>query len=243
MNLFKRLEEYFKNKYQTSEAISETIVYENRLKKTIFFMLSLILILFLTMTLLSLYIQKVIALNVVYYIYYLVFFLMIIAGIFILPYHPKTYGLNFHRFFFNFKTGLVIGLISFIAIIIIRLLVTRFGFKQLAFDTSIFLPSALHYIFVYPIIAFVQETVIKGFFQSYFFALFDSFKHKTFMAVFLSSFLFAIFHIFFGMLIAFFSFLYAISTGFLYEKSRSIISVLIIHYLTGVALFIMCRPI
>lgn len=151
-----------------------------------------------------------------------------IAGILLLPYHPKHYGLNLHNLKQNLYWGIGIGIMLSIISVGIRIGLVKLGYKQFAFYPHVDISLLL-----YPLFALSQELVIKGYFQSYFIALLKENIHGKYIAILIASLVFGQLHVFMGMPVAAVTFFYALISGIIYEKSRSILGLTIIHTMVG----------
>lgn len=150
------------------------------------------------------------------------------AGLFLLPYHPKHYGLNLYNLKQNLSWGIGIGIALSIISVGIRIWLVKMGYKQFEFY-----PHVDATLLIYPIFALSQELVIKGYFQSYFIALLKDNSHGQYIAILIASLVFGQLHVFMGMPVAAVTFLYALISGIIYEKSRSILGLTIIHTMVG----------
>ena len=156
-------------------------------------------------------------------------FFIVLIGIIVLPYHPSHYGINLNNLKFNLTVCLGLGILGLILTLLIRyFLFIKAGNSDFDFDFSF-----RFFYLIYPLTAIMQEIIIKGFFQSYFVAAFEGLRYKRLFAILLSSLVFAQLHLIFGFAFVALTFLYSILTGFLYEKTRSIVGISIIHFLIG----------
>lgn len=158
--------------------------------------------------------------------------LAIIIGLIFLPYPFKYYGLNFNNIEKSLKQIWIFGAISLTVVIISRVILVKNGFNEYAFNFKI--DKTIIY---YPISAIIQETICKGYLQSHFKSIFSDRAYGKIAAIILSALIFAQLHLVFGFSIYIITFIYAVITGFLYEETRSVFAVSVIHFIAGVGLF------
>lgn len=218
--------------------INQELLYRNRLVKSIFFLIILTGSLTLNTFLLSLFYTQVITGYHVFYGIQVFMLISVILAVIILPYHPRHYGFNLNRLQFNILSGLGVGLLGLAATVLLRVYLVRMGIT--AYTVTITPFSLIDGLLYYPVIVLVQESMTKGFFQSYFVAVFESTSINRILAIGLGSLIFAQFHLFYGLPIFVFTFVFNCLTGWLYERSRSLVGVWIIHYLMGMGLFFGC---
>lgn len=207
-------------------------LYQNRLTKTAFFWIALLLSNTFTLFSLNLFYEKKLTINQFSDALHIFMTGVIVGAFVLLPYHPKHYGLNFHRFRYNLVWGLAFGGFGFFAALGVRYLLLAWGNENINPSVEMQLPNLVRYIFV----TLAEEIMIKGLFQSYFIALFDWFPYKKYLAVGLASLIFAQFHIFLGIPAFLVMFGYSFLSGLWYERSRSIVGVTLLHFIVGAAI-------
>ena len=158
--------------------------------------------------------------------------LMVAAGIFFLPHRAKHYGLNLKRWKFNLGMGLGLGLIGVLISVFLRFKLIESGRTDFAFRT---IPE--WEFFIYPLSVFSQETMTRGFLQTYFHSLFEKSKLNDWIGIGLSSLIFGLMHLMYGFEIMGLSVLFSSILGYFYNKSGSILGVCITHFMVGTALF------
>ncbi|MGL4369975.1 MAG: CPBP family intramembrane glutamic endopeptidase [Spirochaetota bacterium] len=215
--------------------VSNETLYRNRLRKSVYIILCLIGAFSINMLCMYLYYTRGISLQSVSVIMQLFLFAVFSAGLAILPYHRSHYGLNLNNVKRNVIIGFFAGLFFIPLMVAMRISLVRRGYSQFAFR-PVLVPTD----FVYPFIALIQETIIKGFFQSYFVVVFEHEKHNRLISIILSSYIFAQFHIMYSIPLFIGTFVFAFITGWIYEKERSIVSVTIMHWMAGAALLSFC---
>ncbi len=217
--------------------ITREILIANRLKKSSFFLLAIFG--YTAVYVIGLYLHFVYHLSESIYadILYVYFALLVFIGIIELPYHPEHYGFNLKYLKWNLITGITIGAAGALAAILIRIKILVYYNPSFQFYTQNIGFDIMHFLFLYPLIVIVQEIVCKGFFQTYFFSMFSQHKMKKHIAVIISSFIFALSHLILGGQFFFITLLFSIILGYVYEKSRSLVGVVLLHYLTGVGMF------
>jgi membrane protease YdiL (CAAX protease family) len=229
------IKQKMQSKNHKSEDITAEILYKNRVSKSVFFVL--IMIFSFSLNALFIYLNLkynfngTIAVNILQFY----FITAAILGFIFLPYHGKHYGINLYGLKFNILSGLLIGILGLIISLNLRIYMFNSGIKEFGFyfDPFIF---CVRFVF-YLLFSISQELVTKGYFQSYFVAVFDNVKFKKVYSILLASLVFSQFHILYGLWLVAGTFLYSVITGFYYEKTRSILGVSIIHFLTGSAIF------
>ena len=213
--------------------VPDVILYRLRVKKSVYFITILVLSNALISLVATAYNRFNFSINLITKIYDLWFFILIISGIFYLPYHPRHYGLNMNRLKYNLTIGLLIGGTGAFISIMIRIYLIKSGHKEFSFNLStrsFILCSA------YMVSCFLQDTLSRGFFQSYFVAVFRKNRWNRPISILLTSLIFAQFHYVYGFNLVIGSFIYCFITGFIYEKTRSVVGITIIHFLTGASM-------
>lgn len=162
--------------------------------------------------------------------------LCLVAGLGVLPHDPSRYGLSFHRLRFNLVSGGLLGLLGLSAALLARHILSRNGYPEFALQFN--LGRSLRLLLLYPINAFTQEAVTKGYFQRILISLFENVRYGTFWGIALVSLLFGQFHVFYGLPVSFGCMAFAFLTGLYYERSRSLVGVYCIHLLSGFGLLL-----
>jgi len=227
-NIFK-----FKWHDTKGEPLPEKILYRMRVAKSVFFITGLILSNTLIALLTVSYNKYHFNINLVTKAYDLWFFTLLVAGVFVLPYHPRYYGLNLNRLKYNLAIGFGVGGIGAVIAVLIRIHLIRTGNHEFEFNFS---AASFFFCFTYLVSCFLQDTLSRGFFQSYFIAVFRKNKTNRVIAIFLTALIFAQFHYIYSFGLALTSFIYCFTTGFIYEKTRSVVGITIIHFLIGASM-------
>jgi hypothetical protein len=163
------------------------------------------------------------------------FMLITFLGLIFLPYHRQHYGFNLRNLRYNVITGSILGLTGLLLSSSFRYSMYTSGHKEFGFY---FDPLAeLVRFSTYLLFTFSQEAVSKGFFQSYFHAIFDGKRYQQILTVFLAALVFSQFHLIYDFGLVFVTFIYALVSGFYYEKTRSLVGVFIFHFLSGAGIF------
>jgi len=216
------------NRKRQHGIISGEELYKNRLRKSVFIILSLVCAFSINILCIFLNLKYGFSLQKVSIIMQVLLTVVFIAGIILLPYHPCHYGLNCNNLKRNIVTGISAGSAFLAVVILIRYNLFRSGYHHFGFCLSLTLTS-----FLYPVIVVIQETIIKGFFQSYFIVVMEKYRFSRFFAVFIASYIFAQFHILYSIPFFLMTFGFAFITGWIYERHRSIVGVSIIHFMAG----------
>jgi hypothetical protein len=199
---------------------------ENRLSMTVFFIFAFTLTSTVDLFLFYEYSNKSISMDHYQAITVVFFAVLITAGYFIMPYHPRHFGLRIQGWRKSLADGLVFGGIGFGVALSATLYLISTGLYDLRFGFEI--KNLL-----YPISALVQEAAIKGLFQSYLMAIMDGITGRKWLAIGIPALIFAQFHLVMGIPFFFLSYLFCFLTGWIYERNRSLLSVWMIHCLTG----------
>lgn len=176
------------------------------------------------------------------------FFASTVLLIIFMPHHPSKYGLHLKFWKGELTIGLIIGIIGmFISAIVGKSLVST-GFKtteNIVLGTNwsgLFSSHNLQFMFFYLVGSFIQETVSKGYFQSYLIGIFSKrgFKGITVKsaAIIISSLFFSLFHATGGIYLCIITFTFSILLGILYERKRSLIAISLIHFFCGTGAFL-----
>ena len=144
---------------------------------------------------------------------------------FLVPlYSYKYYGMNFFEFKRNIKYGLTYGFLLGLIVFLIR-----YYFVSIGMDCFKYSGITYDSLILYPIIAIVQEIVVKGYAQTFLVTTFKGMKYSKFIATLISALLFAKYHIIFGVIVTLLTFFFGIVTGYIYEKTHSVVGVSIMH--------------
>ncbi len=176
------------------------------------------------------------------------FLISTILLIIFMPLHPSKYGLHLKNWRSELIIGFFIGIIGlFISAIVGKTLVST-GFKtteNIVFGThwtGLFSVHNLQFMFFYLVGSFIQETVSKGYFQSYLIGVFSKRSIKGFtvkaVAIIISSLFFSLFHAAGGIYLCLITFAFSILLGILYERERSLIAISFIHFFCGTGAFL-----
>jgi membrane protease YdiL (CAAX protease family) len=209
------------------------MLYKKRVAKSVFFITAIILSNTLIALLTAAHINYKFDANLITRIYDIWFLILLVFGIFYLPYHPKYYGLNLNKLKYNLIIGFGIGGAGMLIAVIIRLMLIKYGHDEFRFNFS---ALSIMLCVLYFFSCFLQEALSRGFFQSYFIAVFTKTRSNRIIAIFLTALVFAQFHYIYSSGLALASFIYCFSTGFIYEKTRSIAGITIIHFLIGASM-------
>ncbi len=159
---------------------------------------------------------------------------IIASGFLFLPYTPGKFGIHLNNFKYNVLVGLGIGTIGLAFSLTIRYFLYKSGNTSFGFNSNI-----TFFTLTYPLGSFVQETVTKGFLQDYMLSVFKNSKLKAFLSIIASSAVFGVLHIACGIPVIILAFLFSCTTGIVYHKTKSIVGVSIIHFMTSAGLFLM----
>ncbi|MCB1157075.1 MAG: CPBP family intramembrane metalloprotease [Leptospiraceae bacterium] len=224
--------DYSRKNKSKKKKLKKKFIYKNRVRESVFFMLSLNGSYIISLSCMVLFRDGLIRSETYVKILFAYTCLTVLLGVFYLPYKLKHYGLNRKKLIYNLKMGSLLGLIGLILAVLIRISLVKSGRLEFRFRA---IPE--WEFFLYPFSVMAQETMIRGYLQSYFISLFDGSKKNEFVAIFLSSIIFGIMHLMYGFILAGLAFLFSIILGYFYRKSESLVGVLIIHFMTGTAMF------
>ncbi len=157
--------------------------------------------------------------------------LFFVLGLFFMPYHPRHYGLNLNKPRETLGIGLGAGIPSVFIVILIRWYLYNEGMTDFGFN-----PGLKFSYVIYPVFVLAQEVVVKGYLQSYFVVLLGKYKFGKPVAILISAVIFAQFHLLLGIPIFLFTFGYGVFTGWLYERSRSVTGIALLHFFAGFTL-------
>lgn len=233
--MIKKIKKIVDDKEHEYHEISKEILYKNRLVKSVYFML--LLIFSFTINVFIVYfnlngkINGTVAINIIQ----IYMFIGVALGIILLPYHHKYYGFTLNKLKFNLLTAIPVGLVGLTLSIIVRVYMYKTGGKEFGFyfNPLVFTIRFFSYI----LICIIQEAITKGYFQSYFIAVFDGLKYNKALSISIASLVFAQFHILYGFHLVLITFVYSVLSGIYYEKSRSLVGVSIVHFFCGAGIF------
>jgi len=157
---------------------------------------------------------------------------LFVGGYYYLPYPLTAYGLNRNSMGRVLRESLLIGSGLLVFSIGFRYFLISIGVEEMRFRFSI-----TGDILFYPVFAFLQEIITKGYFQSYLVGALAHRRHNKVLAVLISSVLFALTHLIHGYSVFTGLFIFSVFTGWYYERSRNIWGVTIIHTILGWSLF------
>ncbi len=215
---------------------SSSEIHENRVKKSRFVISTLITANLISALGLALHHTNQVPAAWYAGILYLFMLVMLGLGTIVLPYPPRSYGFDFSEWRADLAESLVISALLVALAIVVRIQLVRAGFTLFAYrppegwlETVISVP-------VYLFAALIQEAVTRGYFQSYFVAIFEKGPANKVLAITLSSVVFAQFHLMYGLPVFALSFLLSLFLGWLYERRRSILGVTVIHATLGMGM-------
>lgn len=225
---------FFQEKHHVYDEISPELLYRNRVTKARFFLIHLLASFTLNLFCMYLYFLQRLSGFAALNIFMTYMGVLILSGIILLPYHPTHYGLNLNKLAFNLRLGLGVGAVGLVAAVGCRCWLVRAGYQEFAF---VWMPGDfLRRFILYLIMAPMQELVVKGYFQSFFMAMFEHLPARRALSIVTASFVFAQFHLIYGLPVVLITFVFACVTGWIYEQSRSCVGVTLIHFLTGAGL-------
>ncbi len=232
----KKFKTYLNTKNHSFHDINRELLYKNRLTKSIYFIMLLITACTVNVFIVYYALNKTISLLIVDRIFDLFIYTSLVIGLVVVPYHPRNYGFNLNKLKENLIIGFGLGLV-FVGIgISFRLYLSGDGAINFNFNGNMsrFFIDLLYY----PLCSFSQEALFRGVFQSYFIAILGKSKRYRLISIIIPSIIFGQFHILYGGIPVFFgAFALSIMLGFIYERSRSLVAVTIIHFFAGAGLF------
>ncbi len=217
----------------------------NRIVKSRFYVVGLVLFLVVNNFLMYFYSKGAFPVDYIFFYLHVFFALHIICAVLFLPYPPNVYGFNFNKPKRSFRMIFFVGIILVTTAISVRVYLIYKGHDQFKIHQFLLTRDAYKYVTYYPLSALLQEAVTKGFFQSFFFSLFSDSqpRFKRVLAIGCSSLLFAQCHLALGLVVYLASLVLSIILGYVYEDSRSLFAVTVLHYLTGVTLFFLTNTV
>jgi membrane protease YdiL (CAAX protease family) len=230
--LTKKLQDFYLQKKSSKKKISKKKINKHKISQSVFFLISLNSIYILALCCMVLYRDTFITSETYVIVLFLFTLLLVIIGIFLLPYRVKHYGLNLNKWNFNLIYGILLGTIGSIIAFSIRLYLIQNGRSEFNYA----FPPEWDLLY-YPISVFSQETMTKGYLQNYFVNIFEKSKLNELIAIVLSSLIFSALHLMYGFLIMFFSLVFSVGLGFFYSKTKSILGVCITHFMIGTTFF------
>lgn len=222
---------YSKNKSKAKN-ISKKKIYKNKVQQSKFFMIALNGSYMLSLVCMVLFRDHEITAGMYVKIIFIYTLVMVLFGLFYLPYKMKYYGFNTWNLRYNITRGFPLALIGVCAAVYIRYLLVENGRSEFAFN-----PNPEWELYIYPISVIAQETMTKGFLQNYFEHMFDKTEQSKLISISLSSLIFSLMHLMYGFIIMGLSFLFSVMLGIFFDKSKSLIGVFIVHFLIGTAMF------
>ena len=217
--------------------ITPDVFYKNRFTKVSFVMVASLSILSINTFSLYLYFEKILSIFWVINAINILTVIIFSAGLYFVPYHIRHYGLHKEKMGRNVLIGLCVGLALFVPACWYRSVMLHNGYD--IYRISITAGSIVNLLLLYPLSAFIQELVVKGYLQTALVSIFGKKKSGKFAAIILSSLVFCQLHIHYNMYmphIILFAFLFSVVTGYIFEKTRSVIGITVIHYLCGAAM-------
>jgi membrane protease YdiL (CAAX protease family) len=220
------LSKIFRKEQHPMYAMEREKLLENRLSMTVFFIFAFTGSSTVDLFLFYLYLKNSLTMDQYQMITVIFFAVLLCIGYWIIPYHPRHFGLRISGWQKSVSDGLLFGGIGFGIALTATMYLISTGLYSLSFNFEV---KNLFY----PISALVQEAAIKGLFQSYLMAILDGHQGRKWVAIGIPALIFAQFHLVMGIPMFFLSYIFCFITGWIYERNRSIISVWIIHLLTG----------
>lgn len=223
---------YTKNKSKKKKNLSQKKVYKNKVKQSLFFMIALNGNYLLALVCMVLFRDGIITSTAYVKIIFIYTLIMVLMGVFYLPYKMQHYGWNWNGYKFNLLWGFVLGVLGAGAAVYTRYMLVRQGRTEFAFN-----PTPEWELYIYPISVIAQETMTKGYLQNYFEHMFEKTSMNRLIAILFSSIIFGLMHLMYGFLIMFLSTIFSVVLGFFFDKTKSLLGVFIVHFLIGTAMF------
>lgn len=194
------------------------------------------------------YSKKNISLATIFNVLIVYFLTSTLLLVVFMPHPSSKYGLHLNNWKSELFIGFVIGIIAmFISAFVGKSLIST-GFKTTenmvlgTHWTGLFSSQNLKFMSFYLIGSFIQETVSKGYFQTY---LADVISEREFkglsskaLAIIISSVFFSLFHAAGGIYLCLITFAFSCLLGMLFEKNRSLIAISLIHFFCGTGAFL-----
>lgn len=160
---------------------------------------------------------------------------IVLAGWRALPEPLRYYGLDRRRILPDLKISWFWAAIALLLALAGRVVLIRAGVEPVQFDWS---PRAvqlsiLNNLVIYPLTAFLQELVVRGFFQNFFVSLFGGSRTGRGLAIAAASLVFAQFHLAYGFSVFFLAFAMSLGLGALFERTRSVFGPALVHTMIG----------
>ncbi|MBN2511247.1 MAG: CPBP family intramembrane metalloprotease [Spirochaetales bacterium] len=219
-------------KTRYTPGITETELYKNRTKKALFNMICIASMMGLSLISMHMFHRGHLDKEGYATLTKILLVSLFWGGHYFLPYPLSCYGLNTNNMQKVLKESISIAFILLGLCVGYRYLLATHGVKEMQFRLHLRLD-----ILFYPVFAFLQEIITKGFVQSYLVAALDGFKHRRLYAIIVSSIVFALTHLIHGYSVFAGLFVFSLLTGWFYERSRNIWGVTIIHTILGWSLF------
>lgn len=167
---------------------------------------------------------------------YLYMVMILVLGLFFMPYPPRSYGFQLEQWKSDLRFALIMSAVLVTVALVSRYLLVRAGFDQFRYVPPANVLSACLSVVLYVLATLVQEAVMRGYFQSYFVAVFEKGPMTKPLAIVLSSLVFAQFHLIYNLPFAGIAFTFSLVLGAYYEVHRSLLGVVIIHASSGMAM-------
>ncbi len=222
----------FTEEVRSRVKLTETQFYKNRTSKALFSIICISSMLGLSLLAMYMFYQHDLSLEGYATLTKILLAVLFISGYFFLPYPISTYGFNRNNLDQVLKESIAISLFLLLMSIGFRHFLISIGFEQMRFRLNFRLD-----ILFYPVFAFLQEIITKGFVQSYLYSAFDKYRHNKLFAIISSSLVFALSHLIHGYAVFAGIFFFSMFTGWYYERNRNIWGVTIIHTILGWSLF------
>ena len=212
--------------------IDDTEFYKNRTSKAFFNIVCITSMLGLSIVSMYMFYQNTLSKEGYATLTKILLVALFISAHYFLPYPLSCYGLNRNNMRQVLKESIGISVFFLLMSIGFRHYLISVGFEEMQFRFNFKLD-----ILFYPVFAFLQEIVTKGFVQSYLYSTLDKHKHKRLFAILGSSMIFGLTHLIHGYAVMGGIFAFSVFTGWYYEKDRNIWGVTIIHTILGWSLF------
>lgn len=215
--------------------ISDEIYFKNKVSVAAFVLLTVVIIYTVNLYLVMLFYQNQVPFLKIYGTIIFLMLICLILGFSILPYRMADYGLRFDKLKYNVIIGLTYGTAGMAIALTFRYIMVLNGNETMGFHPGLQLFDALS-----PVCAVLQEWITKGYLQTCLISVLGYSKPKKYAAITVSSLVFAQFHMIMGFQIFILAFIFSFILGIIYEKTRSIIGISIIHFFVGFSLFSFC---
>lgn len=160
---------------------------------------------------------------------YQALFWILLVGMLVLPEPPARYGLDFDRMGSDLKRAWPWAATAFVLALGLRLLLAYGAdVRALQFIPGFNVASSMHAL-LYPIAAFLQEAVLRVFFQSYLIGLLGKDRRAKGAALAICSLVFAQFYIIFGFTAFALAFVLSLIPGLYFERTRMAFGTALVH--------------